>query len=170
MMKEIFAIPCVGAIIEKHEGNNTYVLIQTRQKQDGFDTNGLIELPAGKIREYEHIFTALRREVWEETGLHITKIHGEGSAVSTKTNGHTTVSFEPFCTTQNLSGAYSIILHTFLCEAEGEPLKSTDETQNIRWIKTDELQAMLTDAPQRFFMMHLNPLKQYLKIKYNSSF
>lgn len=54
-MKEIFAIPCVGAIIEKHEGNNTYVLIQTRQKQDGFDTNGLIELPAGKIREYEHI-------------------------------------------------------------------------------------------------------------------
>ena len=162
-MKEIFAIPCVGAIIEKQEVNDTYILIQTRQKQDGAETNGLIELPAGKIREYEHIFTALRREIWEETGLRITKIHGEESAVYTETNGHTTVSFEPFCTTQNLSGAYSIILQTFLCEAEGEPLKCTDETQDIRWIKTSELQAMLTENPQKFFALHINPLKKYLK-------
>lgn len=169
-MKEIFAIPCVGAIIEKQEGTDTYVLIQTRQKQDGAETNGLIELPAGKIRAYEHIFTALRREVWEETGLHITKIHGEEGIVSTETDGHTTVSYTPYCVTQNLSGAYSIILHTFLCEAEGELLKGTDETRHIRWIKTDELQVMLTDAPQRFFIMHINPLKQYLHNKYQSGF
>lgn len=162
-MKEIFAIPCVGAIIEKMSDGERYILVQTRQKAGGGETNGLLELPAGKIREYENIFSALRREVFEETGLRITKIHGEGSAVSTKTNGHTTVSFEPFCTTQNLSGAYSIILHTFLCEAEGELLQSTDETQHIHWIKTSELQAMLTDNPQQFFIMHINPLKQYLK-------
>jgi len=31
----------------------------------------MIEIPAEKIREYESVFDALRREVWEETGLNI---------------------------------------------------------------------------------------------------
>lgn len=53
MEKEIFAKPCVGAIIEKVIGNDKYILIQTRQKEDGDETNGMIEIPAGKIREYD---------------------------------------------------------------------------------------------------------------------
>lgn len=71
-ISEIFAKPCVGAIIEKVIDNEKYILIQTRQKEDGNETNGMIEIPAGKIREYEDIFSTLRREVWEETGLNIT--------------------------------------------------------------------------------------------------
>ena len=55
MIKEIFAIPCVGAIIEKMISNEKYILVQTRQKEDGNETNGMIEVPAGKIREYENI-------------------------------------------------------------------------------------------------------------------
>ncbi len=109
-IKEIFAIPCVGAIIEKVISNEKYILIQTRQKEDGNETNSMIEIPAGKIREYENIFLALRREVWEETGLKITQIYGEDSTVDTQTGNVSTLSFQPFCITQNLSGAYSIIL------------------------------------------------------------
>ena len=74
---EKFAIPCVAAIIEKIINNEKYILIQTRQKEDGAETNGMLEIPAGKIREYENVFVALRREVKEETGLTITKILGE---------------------------------------------------------------------------------------------
>ena len=79
---EKFAIPCVAAIIEKIVNNKKYILIQTRQKEDGAETNGMLEIPAGKIREYENIFRALRREVKEETGLTITKILGEDRQVS----------------------------------------------------------------------------------------
>ena len=32
---EKFAIPCVAAIIEKIVNNEKYILIQTRQKEDG---------------------------------------------------------------------------------------------------------------------------------------
>lgn len=131
-IKEIFAIPCVGAIIEKVISNEKYILIQTRQKEDGNETNSMIEIPAGKIREYENIFLALRREVWEETGLKITQIYGEDSTVDTQTENVSTLSFQPFCITQNLSGAYSIILNTFLYEAEGNLIESTNETENVR--------------------------------------
>lgn len=77
MIKEIFAKPCVGAIIEKIIDGEKYILVQTRQKEDGCETNGMIEIPAGKIREYENVFSALRREVREETGLEIIKIYGD---------------------------------------------------------------------------------------------
>ena len=162
MIQEIFAKPCVGAIIEKTEDDEKYILLQTRQKEDGAETNGMIELPAGKIREYENIFSALRREVWEETGLRITKIHGEEKAVSNQTGAVTTVSFEPYCITQNLSGAYSIILHTFLCEAEGDLLNHTNETQNIRWERISDVKRLVQEEPEKIFFMHINALKKYL--------
>ena len=117
---EKFAIPCVAAIIEKIINNEKYILIQTRQKENGPETNGMLEVPAGKIREYENIFEALRREVREETGLTITKILGEDKKISNLIKGNEVISYTPYCITQNLSGAYSIILNTFLCEAEGE--------------------------------------------------
>ena len=77
MSYEVFAKPCVGAIIEKNIDGIPHILLQTRQKPGGDETNGKLEIPAGKIREYEGIFDALRREVREETGLRITKISGE---------------------------------------------------------------------------------------------
>ena len=128
---EKFTVPCVAAIIEKIVNNEKYILIQTRQKEDGAETNGMLELPAGKIREYENIFEALRREVKEETGLSITKILGEDNQISNFIKGNEVISYTPYCITQNLSGAYSIILNTFLCEAEGKLLIETNESQNI---------------------------------------
>ena len=116
---EKFTVPCVAAIIEKITNNEKYILIQTRQKEDGAETNGMLELPDGKIREYENIFEALRREVKEETGLSITKILGEDNQISNFIKGNEVISYTPYCITQNLSGVYSIILNTFLCEANG---------------------------------------------------
>ena len=161
MIKEIFAIPCVWAIIEQVIGNEKYILVQTRQKEDGNETNGMIEIPAGKIREYENIFSALRREIWEETGLKITKIQGEDLSAYTQTGNVSTLSFQPFCITQNLSGAYSIILNTFLCEAEGKLIESTNETEDVHWVKAVELRQLLDKNPEKMFFMHINALKKY---------
>lgn len=161
-MKETFAIPAVGAIIIKHVGNEEYILIQTREKNSCDGTDGLLEIPAGKMREYENIFEALKREVWEETGLHITKIYGEEESCFLDIDGNKTILFNPYCVTQNLSGAYSLILCTFLCEAEGELLERTNETENIRWMKRDELRMIVENNPERIFLMHVNALRTYL--------
>ncbi len=163
-MDEAFAKPCVGAIIEKVISGEKHILLQTRQKVGGGDTNGKLELPAGKIREYEDIYSALRREVFEETGLTVTNICGEESTKSTRMSDTSIISFAPFCITQNLSGAYSIILNTFICEAEGEPLKRTDESENIRWVNISEVKRIITEEPEKVFFMHLNALKKYLNI------
>ena len=161
---EKFTVPCVAAIIEKITNNEKYILIQTRQKEDGAETNGMLELPAGKIREYENIFETLRREVKEETGLSITKILGEDNQTSNFIKGNEVISYTPYCITQNLSGAYSIILNTFLCEAEGELLTETNESQNIHWIKFEELKKILKNNPEKIFLLHINALQKYLGI------
>lgn len=70
--------------------------------------------------------------------------------------------FSPYCVTQNLSGAYSIILSTFICEAEGELLERTDETKDIRWMQKDELKKIVENSPESIFLMHINALKKYL--------
>ena len=161
---EKFTVPCVAAIIEKIVNNEKYILIQTRQKEDGAETNGMLELPAGKIREYENIFEALRREVKEETGLSITKILGEDNQISNFIKGNEVISYTPYCITQNLSGAYSIILNTFLCEAKGELLTETNESQNIHWIKIEEFKKILKNDPEKIFLLHINALQKYLGI------
>lgn len=161
-MKEIFAIPAVGAIIVKKVKNEEFILVQNRKKNMGDGTDGLLEIPAGKIREYENIFEALRREVWEETGLHLTTIQGEKDSMFLDVVGNKTIIFSPYCVTQNLSGAYSIILSTFICEAEGELLKQTNETENIRWMKKEELKEIVDNSPENIFLMHVNSLRKYL--------
>ena len=161
---EKFTVPCVAAIIEKIVNNEKYILIQTRQKEDGAETNGMLELPAGKIREYENIFEALRREVKEETGLSITKILGEDNQISNFIKGNEVISYTPYCITQNLSGAYSIILNTFLCEAKRELLTETNESQNIHWMKIEELKKIFKNNPEKIFLLHINALQKYLEI------
>lgn len=161
-MKETFAIPAVGAIIRKRVNGEEFVLVQNRKKNNGDRMDGLLEIPAGKIREYENVFEALKREVWEETGLHITFIQGEENCRFLNVEGNKTILFSPYCVTQNLSGAYSIILSTFLCEAEGTPLERTNETENIRWMKREELKEIVNNSPEHVFLMHVHALRKYL--------
>ena len=163
MMNEVFAKPCAGALIEREIDGVPCILVQTRQKPGGAETNGKLEIPAGKIREHECIFDTLRREVYEETGLTVTHIEGEDDAVSSAVCGHETVSFEPFCITENLSGAYGIVLSTFLCRAEGTPLEQTEEAEDIRWMTADELRDIVDNRPDSVFFMHVNALRKWLK-------
>ncbi|MBB6017889.1 NUDIX hydrolase [Deinococcus radiopugnans] len=159
---ETFAIPCVGAIIPRGVGGVRCLLIQERRKPGVGIENGMLEVAAGKVRAYENVFDALRREVAEETGLRLTRIGGEETALTRTVNGYAVMSYTPFCTTQNLSGGYSIILHSFLCEAEGELLAQTDETRNLRWLSLDECRTRLQTRPEEFYPLHINALSLYL--------
>jgi 8-oxo-dGTP pyrophosphatase MutT (NUDIX family) len=162
---EAFAIPCVGAIICGQKDGQDALLIQERQKQGGGIENGMLEVAAGKVREYENVFDALRREVKEETGLSISRIGGEESSTVRTVNGYEVMSFTPFLTTQNLSGGYSIILHTFICEAEGMLLEATGETTNIRWITHQDCRELLRRTPEAFYPLHINALSLFLGVE-----
>jgi len=93
---ELFAKPGVGGIIEKHIDGIDYILIQERCKNDAKSESGLIEIPAGKIREFENIFDCLRREVYEETGLIVVNIEGENEATYYESNGYKVINYTPF--------------------------------------------------------------------------
>lgn len=161
-MEEKFAKPAVGAIIERTINGKKHIIIQERWKEDGNETNGKFELPAGKIREYEDVYDTLKREVFEETGLKVTKIVGEDKKIYSEDIN--TINFMPFCITQNLKDAYSIIVSHFICEAEGEPISETNESRNIRWIEIGELSELLKNNRNKFFTLNVNALEKYLKL------
>lgn len=162
-MKEIFAKPGVGGIIVNKLEGVDYILIQDRWKENGGKENGLIEIPAGKIREFENIFDCLRREIWEETGLKVIEIEGEKDALLIEANGYKVINYIPFACSQNLEGNYPIMVQTFICKTEGQVLERTNETRNIRWVSLHQLKEMLNNNEKLFYPMHIATLKKYVK-------
>ncbi|HLN60126.1 MAG TPA: NUDIX domain-containing protein [Symbiobacteriaceae bacterium] len=162
---EQFSIPGVSGIIERCIDGVDHILIQERFKEDAPAENGLIEIPAGKIRRYEKSFDCLRREIQEETGLRVVEIQGEQDALVSVMNGYRVINYTPFNSSQNLEGYYPIMVQTFLCTAEGELLTSSNETQNLRWIPLQELSTLLEADEGSFYPMHLVALKKYLRTK-----
>ena len=162
---EKFSIPAVAGIIEKTIEGKKYILIQQRVKEDCPGERGLFEIPAGKIREFENIFECLKREVFEETGLRVTKIEGkENIDIETiEQNNYKVITFEPFFTSQNISGNYPIMVLTFICRAEGIIAEKTNEAENINWISLDDLSKKLIEEQNSFYPMHIASLKKYLK-------
>ncbi|CAK7079015.1 DNA mismatch repair protein MutT [Tissierella sp. P1] len=165
---ELFSKPGVGGIIEKNISGIDYILIQDRYKDDAKSESGLIEIPAGKIREFENIFDCLRREIWEETGLEVTYIEGENEALIFQENDYKVLNYIPFSCSQNIQGTYPIMVQTFICKANGELLRNTNEAKNIRWISLNELQELLEGNEKAFYPMHVVTLKKYLKYKIKS--
>lgn len=161
-MEEKFAIPCVGAIIEKIEESETYVLIQKRKKQNEVIEFGLWEIPAGKIREYENIYMALRREVKEETNLDIVDILDENKNITDSSMGYTINSVNPFSVIQNTSGGYSIIVLVFLCHAKGTIISNSNENGEVQWKRVKDVQKELNEFPEHFYPMHLLTLRKYI--------
>lgn len=160
-MKEKFAIPCAGAIIEKNENGKKYLLMQKRKKSGEKAELGLWEIPAGKIREYENIYSALRREVKEETNLDITYIAGEETCETCSSSGYTVTDVHPYNIIQNMSGGYSILVFVFLCRAEGEIIGNSAENDQVQWKAVEEAEKELREFPEHFYPMHILTLKKY---------
>ncbi|WP_346915409.1 NUDIX domain-containing protein [Clostridium sp.] len=162
---ELFAKPGVGGIIEKNIDGIDYILIQDRCKDDAKLEYGLLEIPAVKIREFENVFDCLRREIWEETGLKVTNIKGEDEAIVLESNGYKVLNYTPFSCSQNIQGTYPIMVQTFICNADGELLKKSNETKNSRWIPLIELKELLEGDKSIFYPMHVTTLERYLEMK-----
>jgi ADP-ribose pyrophosphatase YjhB (NUDIX family) len=87
--------------------------------------NGDWEPPGGVLELHERIQDGLRREILEETGLHV----------------------EP----ETLTGVYQnlprgIVAFVFRCRPVGGQLQTTDESSEVRWLKTDEIAGFMSEA------------------------
>jgi 8-oxo-dGTP pyrophosphatase MutT (NUDIX family) len=62
------------AIIEKEADGESMIVVQIRNKPH--EGGKWLELPGGRVEEFESLVSALRREVMEEAGLEITHVEG----------------------------------------------------------------------------------------------
>jgi ADP-ribose pyrophosphatase/8-oxo-dGTP diphosphatase len=164
MTDEVFSIPGAGAIIQKIVNNKRYILVQERFKDGCDNENGLLEIPAGKIRANENIYECLKREIWEETGYKTKKILGETESETILINGYSVLTYEPFSSSQNIANGYPILVQVFLCEIEDddEIHSSSNESKNIHWIEVNELKEKLL-SKELFYPMHIKTLEKYCK-------
>lgn len=153
-------IPFVGAIIERETGGKKQVLVQVRQKESDTQYSGSVEIPGGKFRAFEDIYTTVRREVKEESGLDITFIDGEDRRVNYPNRDDISSLIEPFCVTQMSNGPFVGLI--FLCKAEGEPVQETNETKQARWMDLKELRQLVDNKPEGIYTAFLGPLKKYI--------
>lgn len=162
---EILAKPGVGGILERYINGDLHILIQERFKDENSIENGLIEIPAGKVRAYENVYDCLRREVKEETGLNIDNIQGESDSTILEGNGYKVLNYMPFSNSQNIDGYYPIMVQVFICQVSGDLLYQSNESRNIRWISLQDLSELLSNNCTMFYPMHVETLKKYLKVK-----
>ncbi len=160
-------IPVVSAIIERVRDGKTEILVQTRWKPERDPIySGTLEIPAGWIDKYENVYDALRREVFEETGLTIIKIKDDRQTNEHKTDkDDCSFAFTPFCCQQQLKGGRPWIGFVFLCEVEDtQPIAQQEEVKDIRWMAKDELRELFLQTPEKIFTLQLGVLDYYFSV------
>ncbi len=160
------SLPVVSAIIERvHEGK-TQVLVQTRWKPDRDPVySGTLEIAAGVIDEFENVYDALKREVFEETGLTIKKFTPDDQTKIYSTGkSDASFGFIPFCCHQQLKNGRPWIGFAFLCEVEdAAPKAQQEEVRDIRWIDKEDFKKIFTETPEKIFALQLGVLDYYFR-------
>lgn len=123
------------------------------------------ELPGGRINEYEKITDALKREVIEETGLKVAAIQNEENAVITaaveNVSAFSVECIKPFAAYQTIEGPVDSFGLYFMCEVEGTPLSKGDDSADIHWASTEEIQRLV--AENKFSGIDLPAVLMFLR-------
>ena len=154
----------VSAIIERTHNGVVEVLLQTRWKPDRDpEYSGTLEIPAGGIHKYENVYDALKREVFEETGLRVLCIKPDIRTDEFAPREDGAFAFVPFCCQQQTKGGMSRVGFVFICEVEDKPpLTKPDENRDIIWMPRADLKRLIAETPERVFTFQLGVLSYYL--------
>ncbi|MFS0674933.1 NUDIX hydrolase [Ornithinibacillus sp. 179-J 7C1 HS] len=155
----------VRAIIERNGPNGTEIVIQKRIKSNENKTP--YELPGGRLEKFESFLEGLKREVHEETGLHITKIFGEETRIETNNEDSNVEAMKPFAVYQTTIGPVDSLGAYFRCQASGNLVKEGDGTEDIKWIPVDELLHSLEKDLIDFSWVDKSGIMYYLKWYYD---
>lgn len=151
----------VRAIIERDGPNGTEIIIQKRVKPKEEETP--YELPGGRLDKYEPWLEGLKREVREETGLHLTRVFGEETRLETKVNNTNVEALKPFAVYQTIKGPVDSLGVYFRCQASGSICEKGDETEDIQWISVAKLQNLLDREKIDFSWVDTSGILYYLK-------
>ena len=158
-----FPVPIVSAIVERKRGKTTELLMQVRWKPKSDPVySGALEIPAGSIEFGESVYDALKREVFEETGLRVTGFRPD---VKTKTHSHKgdqVFAFVPFCCQQQITGRARVGF-VFVCSVEdADPVPAPNEVRDITWMTMSAVRKLVEESPERMFTFQLPVLEFYL--------
>ncbi len=148
------------AIIERKSATGMEIAIQMRNKPAEGGT--WIELPGGRVEEFESLVSALRREVREEIGLEITHIEGEDRRLETHGASTNVECLAPFAVYQTLQGPVDSLGVYLRCQAQGKLLPVGDETEGARWVSVGLVARWLRDDPEQFSWVDRAGLLFYL--------
>lgn len=149
------------------EGNVKKIFLQTRWKPKiARKYSGLLEIPGGRINNYENVFNALAREVKEECGLKIIAFRNSFRGESFKVDQfEQTIIFQPFACQQvlNKNDGKLWFGFIFICEVEGEPKIQNGETKDPQWVSLKELEKLLDEQLEKIFPHQYQALKYYVE-------
>lgn len=136
------------AIIERETSQGCEIVVQIRNKPH--EGGKWIELPGGRVEEYESLTHALEREVYEETGLKLIAIEGEDTRVEAASLDTQVECLSPLAVYQTLRGPVDSMGVYFRCKAHGTLLTAGDDTEGAHWIPVVQLRKWLENTPERF--------------------
>lgn len=160
------SLPVVTAIIQRIYLDKKQILIQTRWKPDRDPVySGTFEIAAGVMDAFESVYDALRREVFEETGLRVVSIFPKNNEkVYSTGKDDLVIGFEPFYCHQQIKNGRPWVGFAFICEvAEEEPKEQEGETKDIRWINLEEFEDLVRKKPEQIFALQLPILERYFE-------
>lgn len=158
-MKEILARPVVSVIAINENNNYASILMQRRTKSKNMDKyQGFWELPQGKIRTGESIFSVARRELHEETGLDAVSLDKFHDAEE-KTSGTGIEAFRPLICVFDLVSNYiglAVVIRT-----RGNPIK-TKEASEHKWMSENEITDLIED--NNVFPLNIPMIKKFFEL------
>lgn len=148
------------AITERGSGPGREVLLQVRAIRGEPRT---LECPGGQLDPFESIPQALRREVFEETGLTVTafvdspnEVRGQGPVAEVEC-------LTPSFVDQTLRGPVDSVGFFFRVLCEGELTRHGDAAAGHEWLNLTGLRERFGAQPEQFNWLTLGVLPFYLR-------